>query len=146
MKKLKTYECRIDNFFEDGSPLISNHVALNPSKARYLFWYIHQDGIGSYAKCFSHIKSKSLGIMEPSHMFGDYDKFKRICEHRNLPFAFQGMKIDVSGKKGWIVGGNSSMNLDVLFEGETFVSNCHPTWETTYYDSKMNVVAEFKNK
>ena len=40
-----------------------------------------------------------------------------------------GQRITVDGKRGVIVGANSSSNLDVLFDGEKHASNCHPTWK-----------------
>lgn len=146
MKTVKTYECKIEDFFEPGVPLISNHAAVTPAKARYDFWRSNEDFLVSYKECFKFIKSKSLGNIRPEQFFTDYDNFKKMCQHRKIDFANQGMIVDVSRRKGWIVGSNSSMNLDVLFEGCTHVSNCHPTWETTYYDNKMNVIKDFKNK
>lgn len=144
MRTLKTYECCIENYFNDGSPLVSNHSAVSASKARYIFWQQHGECLIEYSKCFKYIKTKSCGSVRPEHFFGDLEKFKRICKSRNIEFAYQGMIIDVDGKKGWIVGGNSSMNLNVLFEGEGNISNCHPTWKTTYYDNKMNIIKDFK--
>lgn len=144
MKTLKTYECKIDDYFNDGSPLKSNHIGTTPAKARYKFWQQHSECLRDYSECFKYIKAKSCGAIRPEHFFGDIEKFNNICKSRGINFAYQGMVIDVAGKKGWIVGGNSSMNLNVLFENEVNVSNCHPTWKTTYYDNKMNIIKDFK--
>lgn len=146
MKTIKTYECRIDDFFEPGVPLVENHAATTPAKARYEFWHSNRDFIVDYKDCFKFIKSKSLGPLRPEQFFGEIDTFNKMCKNRNIEFAYQGMIVDVAGKKGWIVGSNSHMNLDVLFEGSTHISNCHPTWETTYYDKQMNVIKDFKIK
>ena len=143
IKTLKTYECRIDNYFNDGAELSENIIAISPSKARYQF-YINRESDGGYKEWFKSIKVRSLGAMKPRDIFGDIEEFNQMKERRGIGFAYQGMVIDVSGRKGWIVGNNSSLNLDVLFEGETYASNCHPTWETTYYDNKMNIVKDFK--
>ncbi len=143
MKTLKTYECRIDNYFNDGTALSENIVTTTPSKARYQF-YTNREDVEPYSAWFKAIKVKSLGVMKPSDLFGELEEFNQMKERRGIEFAYQGMVIDVAGQKGWIVGNNSSLNLDVLFEGQGHVSNCHPTWETTYYDKQMNVVKDFK--
>jgi hypothetical protein len=59
-------------------------------------------------------------------LFNDKEQFERICKNRGITFAYQGMKIEVAGKQGTIVGGNRSCNLDVVFDGERIASNCHP--------------------
>jgi hypothetical protein len=53
------------------------------------------------------------------------------------------MSVDVDGKMGTITGGNSSMNIQVRFAGRRYSSNCHPTWETTYYQGGQ-VIADYK--
>ena len=151
-ERLKTYECRIENYFSEkyahGSgisrDLISTHSAKNASAARYLFWYEHSECLNSYSECFRHIKSKSLGRSKLSDWFGDFQQFTEVCRKRNVDFARLGMTIDVDGKKGWIVGANNYCNLEVLFEQNVGPQNCHPTWETTYYDKKGNIIREFK--
>lgn len=142
---MTTYECRIDKYFEDGRALISNHPAQNPSKARYAFWLDKSECLNSYSKCFLHIKVRSLGKIKPEHFYNlNYD-FERMAEHRGIQFAYRGMRIDVEGKFGYIVGGNCSMNLDILFDGDAHMSNCHPHWKTTYYDKQGNVIKSYKN-
>jgi hypothetical protein len=56
------------------------------------------------------------------------------------------MEVDVSGKRGVIVGGNSSLNLQVLFdfEKQPYTANCHPWYETVYYDNNGNIVADYR--
>lgn len=145
MNDLKRYECRMQ--FYDAE-IISHHIVKSASKARYQFYKKHFDDI-TYAECFKYIKVKTLGVANKENIiptfFGDFDKFKDVCKRRNIEFAYQGMKIDVNGKQGWIVGANSHNNLDVLF-GEYHIHNCHPTWETTYYDNNDNIIKDFKEK
>lgn len=68
-----------------------------------------------------------------------------VKEYRGLTFIKKGMKVEHThnGKVGVIKNGNSSGNLDILFEGETVCQNCHPTWEMKYFDDKDNVIAEY---
>ncbi len=150
MKKLKTFECRINNVFRDGSGIVSNHVGLTPAKARYKFWQKHQDCLAEYSHCFPHIKSRCLGTVEPHHFYSTYEhweyNFDRMKEHRNIPFAKRGMIVEVDGEKGWITGSNNGMNLDVLFEGNEYTTNCHPHWEIIYYDEDGNMIKNYKQE
>jgi len=139
--KIRTYECRIENYFE-GFDLVSTHIASSSSQARYRFWQHHCDSLAPYEKCLSHIKSKSLGEVKPEHFFEDADMFARICEKRGIPALRLGMVVDVAGKLGYVVGGNCHCNLNVLMGAS--VCNVHPTWETTYYDGDT-IVYDFKS-
>jgi hypothetical protein len=56
------------------------------------------------------------------------------------------MRIQVVDRMGTIVGGNSSMNLNVVFDGQWFTRNCHPWYETVYYDNYGNIVADYRKK
>jgi len=54
-----------------------------------------------------------------------------VCEYRQIPPVKKGQPCIVDGKKGLIVGGNSSCNFNVRFSsGDSF--NCHP-----YYKMKI---------
>ncbi|MEI2312555.1 hypothetical protein V8V79_22040 [Bacillus nitratireducens] len=59
--------------------------------------------------------------------------------HRNLHFAYMGMRVNVAGKWGAIVR-NWKTNLLVLFDGEIEAYNGHPYWEIAYFDEEGNVV------
>lgn len=141
---MKSYECRIDNYF-DGFPLISNHIAKSPAAARYKFWMEHSDFLTPYKDCFPYIKSKSLGKINPSHYFGDINKFQSTAKYRRIEKAYQGMKIEVCGTTGIIVGANHSGNLDVLFPDYS-IQNCHPHYKTVYFDNDGNIVYDFKTE
>lgn len=143
---MKTYECRIDDYFKNGDPLKSNIIALSPSKARYQFYIRHSECLNEYSQCFKYIRSRSLGRVDPSHFFTDVEMFNRVCKSRLIEFAYQGMTVDVSGKKGWIVGGNLHNNLDVFFEKSQGIHNCHPWYDITYYNNDMTIVMNYKNK
>jgi len=71
-----------------------------------------------------------------------------VKEQRGLEFVKIGMKVEQSygGKTqtGKIVSGNSSGNLNILFDGEKKPENCHPTWAMKYFDEDGSVLAEFK--
>ena len=54
-----------------------------------------------------------------------------------IKFAYQGMKIEVCGQVGIIVGSTSGLNLQVAYYSDPWTSyNCHPYYETVYYDKR----------
>jgi hypothetical protein len=69
---------------------------------------------------------------------------------RGIDFARIGMQVEVDGHMGTIVGMNSRANLDVVFVNQLKfgkgTNNCHPTWQTRYFDADGNVVADYRTK
>jgi hypothetical protein len=67
---------------------------------------------------------------------------------RGIDFARIGMQVEVEGDIGTIVGMNSSANLDVVFANQMKYGkrkhNCHPTWETRYFDDEGKVLADYR--
>jgi hypothetical protein len=70
-----------------------------------------------------------------------------VKKQRGLDFLEIGMRVelayDKTKKQGVIKGGNSSGNIDVLFDGEKKPDNCHPTWAMKYFDKEGNVIADY---
>ena len=68
-----------------------------------------------------------------------------VKKQRGLDFVKKGMKVQntYNGKYGVIKGGNSSGNIDVVFDGQNHAENCHPTWAMRYFDDEGNVIADF---
>lgn len=143
--KLKCYVVWIENFFRDGSDYRKTFVAASAGKAKYKFWWEGTDGgdqpFFDWLKC---MKVKCLGPLNPVNVFQDEERFNETKRKRNIEFAQLGMKVDVTGKTGVIIGSNSSANLNVLFDGEDDYQNVHPYWEITYYDKKGNIIKCFK--
>jgi hypothetical protein len=67
---------------------------------------------------------------------------------RGMDWVRIGMQIEVAGDMGTIVGMNSSANLDVVFTNRLKYgkgsSNCHPWWETRYFDKDGNVIKNYR--
>lgn len=64
---------------------------------------------------------------------------------RQMPWLRRGIEVDIEGRRGKVVGANSSYNLQVRFNGDRRSCNCHPWWQTTYY-SDGKVIADYKNQ
>lgn len=141
----KTFTCAIENYFGNGQDLTETIIAKTASQARYSF-YLKMDFDEPYKKLFKYIRVKTIGRTRVSDFFGDEQLFKGVCEKRHIEFCKQGMIIDVDGKKGIVVGANNHCNLEVVMEGTTHIETCHPHWQTTYYDDKMNIIKDFKVK
>jgi hypothetical protein len=139
---MKSYECSLRYC---GIDIVSNHIDKTPAQARYAF-YVHHSFDESYREMFKYIKSKYIGEMEISHLFQDKERFDDMCKRRGIEFAYLGMTVDIAGRKGKIVGSNQSLNLNIVFDGQVHDSNCHPTWEITYYDNDGNIVECFKKQ
>ena len=74
------------------------------------------------------------------------DWLEQVRRGRNMPWLRRGLLIDVNGERGIVVDGNTSMNLQVKFLAANQAQNCHPTWETTYYDEHGTLLAEYKKQ
>jgi hypothetical protein len=72
----------------------------------------------------------------------DIQGAQRTFSYRGIEFAHIGMRIQVNGKMGTICGTNSSCNLDVCFDGNNFVTNCHPNYKTKYYDKAGSLILD----
>lgn len=69
-----------------------------------------------------------------------------VKERRGMPFIKRGMRVKVDGKMGSVTAGNRSGNINVRFDGFKHTENCHPKWETVYYDKEGNVIADYREK
>lgn len=123
-------------------------IALTAGKAKYDYYRYLQDGLwetdfGTFVKKANCRKIRKAGV---SSFFGDKDSFERMCKSRIIEFAHMGMRVSVAGRMGTIVGSNYSGNLDVLFDGHCNTNNCHPWWETVYYDQPGNIIKDFREK
>ncbi|MBK5474215.1 Uncharacterized protein BWINRA5_02822 [Bacillus mycoides] len=89
------------------------------------------------------VKCENEGVFDIKQMYNAEKAFKKVQNHRNLHFAYMGMRVNVAGKWGTIVG-NWKTNLFVLFDGEIEAYNCHPYWEIAYFDEEGNVVHSYQ--
>jgi hypothetical protein len=142
MKTLKTYHC----WLNDGPK--TTCIGKSPAQARYNFWKecLSDAFDEGYSYFFKYIKSKYIGEVKPNHFFNDAERFRQMCKKRGIEFAYQGMMVSVDGEKGKIAGSNNSLNLDVLFDGKSFLSNCHPHCNIDYYNSDGSLAKSFKDR
>ena len=122
------------------------YITETAAKAKSEHYRYLQDGLyeASFFEVVRNMKCRKIGIASVTSLFGNTEQFDRNKDYRNIPFAYQGMRISVCGKMGTIVGSNSSCNLDVVYDGNWHTNNCHPWHETVYYDRDGSVVADYR--
>ena len=122
-----------------------HEIAATPSKAKYSFFRSHD--IGDSMDFGDFVKSESCKLVNRFYVKDlftqNIDSFNRMKESRGIEFAHLGMKVEVNGKPGVIVGSNSGLNLDVCFNGEHWANNCHPWWRVKYFDNKGDLIKEY---
>ena len=77
--------------------------------------------------------------------YNTQEQIDRVSAYRGLPVIKKGALCEVDGKSGKIVGGNSSANLNVLFDGERMPMNCHPYWRMKIFNADGSVLYESEN-
>lgn len=70
-------------------------------------------------------------------------KIDEICEYRGLPQIRKGWPCTVDGRPGRVWGGNSSANLNIKFDDDGTIRNCHPFWKMKIFDNAGNKVYEY---
>jgi len=136
---MNTYGIEFNNHTE-------NIVAETPGKAKYKFYKQNEfDDFMEFGDCLKYVRCFLIHKFKVSDLFThDIEMFKRMKELRGIEFAHIGMNIEVNGRKGTIVGSNSSLNLDVCFDGDSYISNCHPYYMIKYFDINGNLMKEYE--
>ncbi|WP_236896922.1 hypothetical protein [Clostridium beijerinckii] len=122
-------------------------IAETAGKAKYRFFRDHEIGdFVEFGEFIKQVKCSIIGKFHVKDLFTqDIESFERMKQLRGIEFAFLGMKVEVNGKKGVIVGNNHSLNLDVCFDNQYWKENCHPWWRIKYFDNYGNIIKEFKD-
>ncbi len=63
-----------------------------------------------------------------------------VVEYRDLPHLKKGQRCEVNGKPGKIWGGNHAANLNVLFDGDKRLANCHPNYKMRIFNDSGEIV------
>ncbi len=77
--------------------------------------------------------------------FNTQKKIDSVVEYRKLPKIKKGMRCEVNGQKGKVVGGNGSANFNVLFDGDKRSMNCHPEYKMTIFNDDGSIIHQSKD-
>lgn len=126
---------------------ISNAVGETAGKAKYNFFREHE--ISDSMDFGGFVRSVKCRLVHKFHykdlFTQDIADFQDTLRRRGIEFAYLGMKVEVDGKPGRIVGGNRSLNLDICFDGNHWKENCHPWWRMKYFDNQGNLIKAFED-
>ncbi|HGH7180721.1 MFS transporter [Bacillus luti] len=138
------YKYKLTTIFEHW-PNEEYVVAETEGKARFLYWQKFRAKFLTMpmVEFMKFVKCENEGVFDIKRMYSAEQAFKKMQNFRNLHFAYMGMRVNVAGMWGTIVG-NWKTNLFVLFDGEIEKHNCHPFWEIAYYDDEGNVVRSYQ--
>jgi len=73
------------------------------------------------------------------------ERFRKL---RGMSWVKRGMRVEhtYNGKKGRVSGANSSANLNITFDGQSYSENCHPWFMMKYFDKQGNIIKEYGDK
>jgi hypothetical protein len=133
-KELKRFKVRVKG---RGDDYWSSCIAISVSQAKYKFFLEME-----FENPFKEVMS-CFQVRRDGELYQTSEEFKLNAVYRGIEFAYCGMRVEVAGKPGVIIGHNSSANLDVLFDGWDALSNCHPWWKMKYFDKEGNLIADY---
>ena len=70
------------------------------------------------------------------------ESLDRVCEFRGLPSLKVGDRCEVDGRRGVILGGNTSSNLSVVYDDEMLIMNCPPYVKMRIFNAHGGVCYE----
>lgn len=145
VKQLFTFEVRTYDIWDDKE-YPKKIIAATAGKAKYEYWQLMSDCWDiPFGKLLPLLRVRKLGPASPSAHFMDRENFDRMKVNRGIEFTYMGMRVEVNGKAGTITGYHG-FNLMVLMDGDTRPGNCHPWWETKFFDKQGNVIRDYTEK
>ena len=140
--------------YESGGEKITV-IAKTRSQAKYKAYkqsaWEESHSYDEFFRCYTKIKKIGPAVWKKEDFYpknqASRDMFNRILKQRSLEeFCKLGTRVKSlhSGRFGFVVGGNQSGNIDVLFDGSEWTNNCHPHWQMQYLsDDGKTVLKEY---
>jgi len=119
-------------------------IAATPGKAKYQFFKHHEiDDSCEFGDFVKQVECHLVHKFKIEDLFTPHiEEFERMKKSRGIEFAYLGMRVEMNGKKGTIVG-YYGMNLLICLDGNWWGDNCHPWWKMKYFDNDGNLIKEF---
>lgn len=134
---MNQYEIRLRHY--NTTTLVSAETA---GKAKYQHYLQLGDLFSDFLEYLTFVDGIHCVLKECHHFSGiESDAFLRTKKYRGVPCAEIGMKVQINGRTGYIVGANDSCNFDVAFADGIF--NCHPNHNIIYFGDGDIVIYDF---
>lgn len=140
---MNTYKITLKGYDADGHFTLI--CAETPGKAKYQHYRELADLFEDFDHYLRFVEScKCLRKARKEDYYQETESFVRTKNYRGVPLADYGTAVMLRGKKGFIIGDNSSCNFDVKFDDGIF--NCHPNYELVYYDEAGSIMYDFRRR
>ncbi|WP_144561611.1 MFS transporter [Bacillus mycoides] len=120
-------------------------VAENEKEARFQYYRNFTNQRGYFEMDFQEfmkfVKCENLGLADVTQLFGKEKHFRNMCKRRKITFAYRGMRVQILGRMGTIVG-NCKTNLLVVFDGDAHMYNCDPRFEIAYFSKEGRIIKD----
>lgn len=137
---MNTYKITLKGYETDS--LICAETA---GKAKYEHYFQTDELFDSFDTYLRFVKScRCLRKAKKEDYYRKNHDFERNKVYRGVPFCDYGTVVELSGKRGFIIGANDSCNFDVKFDDGIF--NCHPNYELIYFGDNGEVIYDFRKK
>lgn len=137
---MNQYEIKLRHY--NASDMVRAETA---AKAKYQHFLQLGDLFRDFLEYLSFVDSIHCVSKECDHFTSIESKtFLRTKEYRGVPCATIGMKVQMNGQTGYIVGANDSCNFDVAFPNGVY--NCHPNHNIVYFGDDGSVVYDFTKR
>ncbi len=83
------------------------------------------------------------GVVDIATLFGKEEPFRKMCNFRRIPFAKRGMRVEVQGRKGTIVG-NCKNDLFIVLDDNPHKFRFNPHWEIVYFNEKGEIIKDYR--
>ncbi|HHX9918357.1 TPA: hypothetical protein ACVTHL_005440 [Bacillus cereus] len=145
MAAVPTYKYHISTVFPQWR---CDHIITKESeeKAKYHYYkqFKKQHFIDMPFEQFERfISCKYLGVVDIKTLFGQENPFRKMCNYRRIPFAKRGMRVEVQGRMGTIVG-NCKNDLYVILDGNPDKFRFNPYWEIAYFNENGGIIKDYR--
>ncbi|SDY43599.1 hypothetical protein [Bacillus sp. 166amftsu] len=118
-------------------------VAGTDVKAKYEYFlkFKHRFLTMNAHEFMKFVKCENLGVHSITPSPRNKVAFRRMCKKRKIDFVYVGMRVEVVGRMGTIIG-NCKNNLLVIFDGDVHGCDCDPRFEIAYFDKDEQIIKD----
>ncbi|MFD0768839.1 MFS transporter [Bacillus sp. CGMCC 1.60114] len=111
------------------------------AKYEYYKQFSHRFWDMPYTQFLKFVRCENIGLVNVEQLFSNEKSFRRMCKKRRITFAYLGMRVQVLGRMGTIIG-NHNNDLSIVFDGDTLPYSCDPRFEIAYFDKDGQIIKD----